>query len=142
MKNVRMGFLAVLALLALSTLPALAINLHNGYVAIKNNGPRPLIIEIQHNFTGSGGARIQPEVEIQPDTTFIANECCYAAGSVYIMYAHFKGYGNIRQMNFIPRLCNVNAIPHGFAAFAIRQHKDEHSGRVYVVDSRVDTSCP
>lgn len=144
MKKVRMGFLAVLALLALSTVPVLALNLHNGYVAIKNNGARPLIIEIHHSFAGSRSAKIQPEVEIQPDSTFFANECCYAAGSGYVMDAHFKGSGSKRQIHFVPRLCNVNAIPHGFAAFAIHeiQYNNEHSGQVHVVYYRVDTGCP
>ena len=124
--------------------PASALNLHNGYTVIRNEGQIPVWVFIQHFIPGTiAGAVVQGWTEIGPHSTLVANNCCYAAGSPYRLQVSDSGPNRSRaSYHFEPRLCNQHGIPYGFAMFAISAHKvAAHEGHE-IRGGRIDGSCP
>ena len=137
--------LVALATLTTGAVAADHINLHNGYIAIRNDGAIPLrLFFIRHIIPGFMRlATLQSEVVIPAHTTFIANRCCYAAGSNYEMEVGYTRK-DVR-LGVVPRLCNVHGIPHGYAELAFHPvHRQSVAfGWYYKAEGgRIDTGCP
>lgn len=136
--------ITIAAAFALATLPAAAdVNLHNGYIVIRNDAAQPLYGSINHLIPGIAETTVQRLGEIAPHSTFIANKCCYAAGSTYVLDVYYW-HNTAARPTFVARLCNERGIPHGYAAFAFhsyRQHND-HPDVHRVAGGRTDTACP
>jgi hypothetical protein len=144
--NYLRGLLVCLVVtLALVTGPARAVNLHNGYIIIRNDGDRTLnLMQIDHH-TIFANTRIQPFEKIAPHSTFIANGCCYAAGSWYAIEISYSGRETSKIDTKEARLCNINGIPFGFAAFAYSDYhpgNNANPGDFRVQGGRIDTGCP
>ena len=139
----RNAVLTLVAAFALMALPAAAeINYHNGLIAIDNEGSVPIHLKIEHFTKGIGaGARVQSMVEIGAHQRFIANGCCYAAGSEYQITATHSGNWSYDYVT--PRLCNERGIPYGYAHVAYRAEPDPwHAHSYFTKFRRVDTGCP
>jgi len=115
---------AAFAAILLFARPALAINLHNGAIVVQNKTNSELRVEFEHGVLK--GLAITKVFSIYPHKTIIANSCCFAAGSPYVMHSTrsvpMGGQGGqVELPSFVvtPHLCNKNGIPYGYAVIVV-----------------------
>ena len=110
--------LVIVASCLLAIAPASAgVNLHNGLVIVHNTTEVPVEVEMltPSGHTWEGGT-------VAPGHTYITHRCCYAAGTEYRLYVLRTGRHH-SLISFIPKLCNRNNIPYGFAEFNVTRNK-------------------
>jgi hypothetical protein len=148
-----MPILIAAALLAAPT-AASALNLHNGYIFITNDSNFTVTVNIHHVFLGGKGNDVGPSLVITPHSTGLDNDCCIAAGSEYLIQAHWtddkivigpdimRGSGAYSPLRVTPRLCNQHGIPFGYAHVktSLQPYSSSKNGQMTV--SRLDVSCP
>ena len=120
---------AALATLALLPAPAPAANLHNGVIVIRND---------THARMRIGGLYDLPAFYIYPGQKFETTSCCFAAGTHYTINYIGSGEQYYHHYTIVPKLCNTNGIPYGYADIAI----ELKSGKYEVVRLDGDTCYP
>lgn len=124
MKLTRLTVIASLAFVAtIVSTSASTFNFRNGYIAVTNSTSGVIHVSILHRDEWG---------IIQHDTANF-NDCCYLAGSTYLVTARLSGRTAFFESHVTPRLCSKNASPYGYAHLVV--HDD---GRIV----RVDTRCP
>lgn len=137
--------LFVLALLGCALLPmpasAAELNLHNGAIEFYNHSPFTVRVTIVHDL----GARIQSGVLVPSHTWMAFNTCCYAAGSVYAIYAAVDGSSSFPRPlegHVRPMLCNKNGIPFGYAKAHLVIYRDDHGVYQWYLNQLGGVQCP
>ena len=120
----RLGFIGGLALIAalIMALPASALNFRNGYITVTNATTAVVHARISHEEWG-----------LSPKATVNFNDCCYAAGTKYLLTALLGHSTHFFEASVTPRLCSKNGSPYGYAHLVV--HDNGHI-------TRVDTRCP
>lgn len=130
--------LVVAAATAASDIPS-EVNLHNGYVTVRDIRPSnsPYVMVYERQLGGNMGA-----LRSRPGDVLIANRCCILAGTENQVRVEESPRNAGQQptwmihYSFVPRLCNIHGIPFGFADIVIA----EENGHTVV--KRVDERCP
>ncbi|MDE2483362.1 MAG: hypothetical protein KGN02_14390 [bacterium] len=106
------AFVVTLVALLLLALPALAVNLHNGMIVVHNTTSREIEIKVTHLWTPH---HAMESARVAPGATFIANVCCFAAGSNYrVQVWTIRTDRPMADYPFQLRLCNRDGIPYGY----------------------------
>lgn len=113
MKLFRVVAMLVVAVVASSALADASVNLHNGYIAIRNESSAPLRVTVQ---AGGWSNHLMFDGTIAPHSTYDVNNCCYAAGTRYFLEAFEPARSKPYEWQVVPRLCNTRGIPYGFAS--------------------------
>ncbi len=132
MKRFPLLLAAAVAAILLIARPALAVNLHNGAIVVRNNTHDEINIFLEHAwYTGHPIER----AKIPPGHTFVTDACCFAAGSPYQLRVYRRAGapmgGNLHDFLFHPHLCNSKGIPYGYAVLVV-----EDNNTIREVDQR------
>ena len=116
LRNVTLA-MAVLAAMIPGNVSAADVNLHNGYIEVRNE-----LVTIEPDKARSAGldgtvtvqAAFFKQVAVVPGggKTYI-NNCCIVAGTYYSVTLRVMNHFRLVEVH--PRLCIKNGIPHGFA---------------------------
>ena len=147
------GLVVPLASAAATDVPS-EVNLHNGYVIIRNN-----LHYINHGVSLDVSERQNGHLmmyhKVGPGGYAIANTCCILAGTrneVLVNGGFNPGFPASATLAFVPRLCNISGIPFVYADIEItgtyryvpaatkggRGHWETEHYSVH----RADTKCP
>jgi len=115
-----------------TSLPARAVNLHNGVIVFRNNTTTHVTVYVHHAMSFNG-QYIELVRDIPPGGMWYSTACCYAAGSPYVMDIRrdndrLGNNGAIFKHPFTPHLCNRNGIPYGFFEATLNNDNSIHNG--------------
>ena len=106
-----------------SSLPARAINLHNGLFMVHNNTTLRMIVTVAHLWTPGN---IIDEVDIAPGGVWYSSKCCFAAGSEYLVKArYYTPSGWITTELRAPAGLCQRGVPYGFASLQVKSGGDK-----------------
>lgn len=122
--------LAMAVAAACTSLPARALNLHNGVIVVRNHGTTNVRVYLE--YAGNLG-HVMESHDIAPGATWYSSVCCFAAGSTYRLDLR-RDNNSMGQLGgrvvwgITPHLCNRNGIPYGFFDIALDDRNKLHEG--------------
>lgn len=144
LRNVTLA-IVVLAAMMPGIVSAQDVNLHNGYIVVRNEtvikGYDGVITDAARVWL-SGSVNESAEVNSGGGTIYL-NKCCILAGSLYKVELYVMNQYIVATVR--PQLCNVRGIPFGFAlvTFTGTAARDRNNNWVVSVDPHVPSvQCP
>lgn len=138
---------AVLAAMIPGNVSAQDVNLHNGYIVVRNEtvitNYRKVVTDAATVALRFDGTTRESAVVNSSGGTVYLNNCCILAGTLYEVKINVMGKSIHAMVR--PQLCNVRGIPHGFAlvTFTGTAERDSNNNWVVHVEPHVPSvPCP
>ena len=102
--------------------------INNGMIVVQNDWTGMVNVEVFYKGAVALPTLMDHKENLPPKATWIANRCCYAAGTWYqVKVTYLGGVGDVIGMrtpftDVNPALCNPHGIPYGYARVQIRPY--------------------